>query len=58
MLFEPLLQTRVPAGVTANRTHYVPTADGKRFLINNQTSDEPPKPITVVLNWTATLKKK
>jgi len=53
-----LFQTRVPAGVRANRTHYVPTRDGQRFLVNTQTSDAPPNPITVVLNWTAAVNKK
>jgi len=53
-----LFQTRVPAGVTANRVHYVPSRDGRRFLINTQTGDAPPSPITVVVNWTAALRKK
>jgi Tol biopolymer transport system component/predicted Ser/Thr protein kinase len=52
-----LFQTRVPAGVTANRTHYVPSRDGQRFLVNTQSGDPSPTPITVVLNWTAGLKK-
>jgi hypothetical protein len=47
----------VPAGVTANRTHYVPSRDGRRFLVNTQTGDPSPNPITVVLNWQAGLKK-
>jgi hypothetical protein len=55
---KPLFQPGVPAGVTANRTHDVPTRDGQRFFVNNQTGDEPPKPITVVVNWTAALNKK
>jgi eukaryotic-like serine/threonine-protein kinase len=54
---QALFQTRVPAGVTANRTHYVPSRDGQRFLVNTQTSDPSPTPIIVVLNWTAGLKK-
>jgi Tol biopolymer transport system component len=53
----PLFQTRVPTGVTANRTHYVPSRDGKRFLVNTQSGDPSPNPITVVLNWQAGLKK-
>jgi len=53
----PLFQTRVPAGVSPNRTHYVPSRDGKRFLVNAQMGDPSPTPITVVLNWTAGLKK-
>jgi Tol biopolymer transport system component/predicted Ser/Thr protein kinase len=54
---KPLFQTRVPAGVPANRTHYVPSRDGRRFLVNTQTGDPAPNPITVVLNWQAGLKK-
>ena len=54
---QPLFQTRVPVGVTANRQHYVPSRDGRRFLVNTQTSDPSTTPITVVLNWTAGLKK-
>jgi serine/threonine protein kinase/Tol biopolymer transport system component len=52
-----LFQTRVPEGVEAFRTHYVPTRDGRRFLVNTQTSDPAPNPITVVLNWTAGVKR-
>jgi eukaryotic-like serine/threonine-protein kinase len=51
-----LFQTRVPAGVTANRTHYVPSRDGQRFLVNMGV-DTVASPITVVVNWSATLKK-
>jgi Tol biopolymer transport system component len=51
-----LFQTRVPAGVTANRTHYAPSRDGERFLVNTATGAAV-SPITVVSNWTATLKK-
>jgi dipeptidyl aminopeptidase/acylaminoacyl peptidase len=53
----PLFQTRVGAGVTPTRTHYVPSRDGKRFLVNTLRGDPSPTPITVVLNWTAGLKK-
>jgi Tol biopolymer transport system component len=52
-----LFQTRVPVGVNALRTNYVPTRDGQRFLINTQSGEAAPTPITVVLNWTAGLKK-
>ncbi len=54
---KPLFQTRVPAGVDALRTHYVPTRDGQRFLVNTEIGDPAPNPITVVLNWTAGLKR-
>jgi len=36
---------------------YVASRDGKRFLINTQTGDQAPTPITVVLNWAAALKR-
>jgi len=52
-----LFQTRVPEGVTSRRTHYVPSRDGKRFLINTQTGDLLPNPITVVFNWQTELRK-
>jgi serine/threonine protein kinase len=52
----PLFQTRVAAGVTTLRTHYVPSRDGKRFLVNVAT-DTAASPITVELNWAAALKK-
>ena len=54
---KPLFQTRVPAGINQLRTNYVPSRDGQRFLINTLTGDPVPTPITVVLNWTAGLKK-
>jgi eukaryotic-like serine/threonine-protein kinase len=41
---QPLFQTRVPAGVTANRQHYVPSRDGQRFLVNTQAGDPSPTP--------------
>jgi eukaryotic-like serine/threonine-protein kinase len=52
-----LFQTRVPEGVTSRRTHYVPSRDGRRFLVNTQSLDSSPGPITVVLNWQEELKK-
>ena len=53
---KPLFQTRVAAGVTANRTHYVPSRDGRRFLMNVATNAAT-SPITVVFNWTATVQQ-
>ena len=52
-----LFQTRVQTGVTANHMHYVPSRDGRRFLVNTLSGDASPSPITVVMNWTAGLKK-
>jgi len=38
------------------RASYAVTKDGKRFLLN-MPQEHPSPPITVVLNWTAGLKK-
>ena len=51
-----LFQVRIAGGVSLQRTHYVPSRDGRRFLINTPTGDPAMVPITVVLNWTAGLK--
>jgi len=55
-ILKSLFQTRVASGVTPNRTHYVASLDGQRFLVDTDLEARP-SPITVVLNWTATLKK-
>jgi hypothetical protein len=47
----PLFQTKVRAGVTGNRSNYVPSRDGRRFLVNTQMGDSTPTPLTLVLNW-------
>jgi len=52
-----LFQASVAAGVSPQRTHYVPRGDGRRFLISTPAGDAGLIPITVVLNWTAALKK-
>ena len=52
-----LFQTRVQTGVAANRTHYVPSRDGQRFLFNTQRDVASSTHITVVMNWAAGLKK-
>jgi Tol biopolymer transport system component len=49
-----LFRTRVQPGVHALRTHYVPTGDGSRFLIQTSSGEPTPTSITVVLNWAAT----
>jgi len=51
-----LFQTNVRAGISGNRTHYVPTRDGQRFLVNTPL-DAPDTPITVIVNWSAAVKK-
>ena len=50
-----LFQVRVGGGVSSVRTHYVPSRDGRRFLINTPTDDAAMVPITVVLNWQSAL---
>ena len=50
-----LFQARVAGGVSMQRTHYVPSDDGGRFLINTPTEDAAMVPITVVLNWQSAL---
>jgi len=50
-----MFQVRVAGGVSSFRTHYVPSRDGRRFLINTPTGDAAMVPITVVLNWQAAL---
>ena len=53
----PLFQTQIVGGLTTTaRTVYVAAADG-RFLIFNATTDQPTPPITLIVNWTAALKK-
>jgi eukaryotic-like serine/threonine-protein kinase len=53
---KPLFRMPVAPGIAPYRTHYVPGRDGQRFLVN-MTIDAPPQPITVVVDWTAAIKK-
>src|SRR5258706_16447869 len=54
----PRIQTGVnPTTSTNARNNYVVAADGQRFLVNNIVPESASKPITVILNWTAQLKK-
>ncbi len=50
-----LFRTRV-LSLTEFRNHYAVTADGQRFLINSGLEDTT-RPISVVVNWTANLKR-
>ena len=52
-----LFQTDVHPGVSLLRTRYVSSRDGSRFLVHTRSRDLRPVSITVVLNWTAGLKK-
>jgi Tol biopolymer transport system component len=52
----PLFQAHVPPSVSALRTHYVPSRDGQKFLVNVATNTVA-SPITVVVNWTRGVNK-
>jgi hypothetical protein len=41
----------------SGRNQYVVTGDGTRFLLNEPRPHAPPAPITVVINWMATLER-
>jgi len=47
----------IQADLTSFGIPYQPTADGQRFLFRDNASGDTPAPMTVVLNWTAGLKK-
>ncbi|MGI9168312.1 MAG: protein kinase domain-containing protein [Pyrinomonadaceae bacterium] len=53
---KPLFGTRVIT-LTDFRNHYAVTADGQRFLINSRIEQTSATPISVVVNWTADLKR-
>ncbi|MBI3330168.1 MAG: hypothetical protein HYZ81_26100, partial [Nitrospinae bacterium] len=55
-LFDVDVGRHVP-GLLAGMYHYDVTADGQRFLVNTVVEEPPAPPITVVLNWTAGLKR-
>jgi serine/threonine protein kinase len=51
-----LVETRITSWERSNHSsQYAVTADGERFLVN--TATDTTLPITLVLNWTAALKK-
>jgi hypothetical protein len=52
-----LFQTHILGGAVATLFRYSPSPDGKRFLIDSQLEESSTVPITVVLNWTAGLKR-
>lgn len=55
---QPLFVTRPRAQQGLNATYnYDVSPDGQRFLVNTLVDQAPPAPITLVFNWTATLKK-
>ena len=54
-LFDTAMSSNPNPGYTRNQ--YAVTADGQRFLVNQQADGAFPAPIMVVVNWPATLKK-
>ena len=54
-LFETHVNTVFPG--FAGTTYYAVTGDGQRFLVNTLVGDSTPVPFTIVLNWTAGLKR-
>ena len=52
----PLFEMRGLGGFPGGGRNDV-TRDGKRFLVNIPAQEENPRPITIVLNWTADLKR-
>ena len=52
-----LFKANFPPFVPAYWRYYVPSADGKRFLVAALLAEAGASPINVVLNWTAGLKK-
>jgi serine/threonine protein kinase len=53
----PLFKANFPPSVPAYWRYYVPSADGKRFLVAALLAEAGATPINVVLNWAAALKK-
>lgn len=53
-----LFPTRITSSsLTGDRNHFMVTADGQRFLVNNFLDEGSKSPITFVLNWGANLKR-
>ena len=53
-----LFQTLVPlTGITDDRSNYVPSRNGERFLINALADTTTEQPLILVLNWAGELKK-
>jgi hypothetical protein len=56
VLFElNVISTAFPGG--GSQLPYAATRDGQRFIVNTILGDSSQVPITVVLNWTADLKR-
>jgi len=55
VLFDARVTSVFPGGI--NAPYYAATGDGQRFIVDTTSGDSTPVPLTVVLNWTAGLKK-
>jgi Tol biopolymer transport system component len=54
----PLFETHAHEPITAEEFFtYDNSADGRRFLINVNAEQTPPRPVDIILNWTSQLKK-
>ena len=53
----PLFPTRISTFANPFRTSYAVARDGQRFLINTLADDATTPSMTVVVNWTALLKR-
>jgi Tol biopolymer transport system component len=54
---ETLFDTGVPSAGSYVGAFPYATADGQRFLINTAAGEQPPRSLTVAVNWTAWLKR-
>jgi hypothetical protein len=52
-----LFQTPVRSEPNPYSWNYEPSRDGQRFLVKTPSADAVAVPITVVLNWTAAVKR-
>jgi hypothetical protein len=55
---EALFATRIKwMEIQAVAHHYAPAPNGQRFLVSSATDEARSVPVTIVLNWSAALKK-
>ena len=54
---KPLFDAHVSTSFPGNTHYYTATGDGQRFLVNTLVGESTPVPFTIVMNWTAGLKR-
>ncbi|MDQ3254066.1 MAG: protein kinase, partial [Acidobacteriota bacterium] len=54
---KPLFETRIPHVAGPSAISYAATGDGQRFLVRSAVEQASTTPITVVVNWTAEVKR-